>query len=546
MSFPPSTNPDPSQWGPTPPPGPSFPLPPGWAPEPPRLAPPSSQPAWASGPPSHQVHPLAAGSPGWVPPRRPSNGVDRASRLLAIAITLVVVFVVGMGVGGSLVADSPSSAIAGAHGSNGPAATEPANAPSDFDVFWQALKIVQDNFVDKNKTTDQNLTWGAIRGMVDALGDTGHSVFLTPDDVKAENESLNGHVSGIGVVVDSQSSPPTIVSVIPNSPAEQAGLKPGDAILAVDGTDTSSMDPNDVVSHIRGQEGTSVTLSILHKGDTAPSDVTIQRADVAVPASDWAMIPGTDTALIHVLQFSSGSGDAVKKDLQDALDAGAKQIVLDLRGNPGGFVNEAVDTASQFVGSGTIYEEKDRSGNVKPIVAQSGGLATDIPLVVLVDHGSASSAEIVAGAIQGNGRAKIVGETTFGTGTVLNTFTLSDGSAIRLGVLEWLTPKGETIFGKGITPDYTISLPTDGAPLEPSQVKSLSASKIATSGDSQLAAALQVLAGNPPPTPPPSSAPGSGAPSEVPSSPAPSSPTPTSPAPTSPRPPSPAPTSAGS
>src|SRR5262249_41895782 len=162
--------------------------------------------------------------------------------------------------------------------------------------------------------------------------------------VKAENDSLNGHVSGIGVVVDSKSSPPTIVTVIPNSPAEAAGLKPGDTIVAVDGTPTSSMDPNDVVSHIRGQEGTAVTLSILQKGATSPTDITIERADVAVPASDWAMIPGSDTAVIQLLQFSSGSADAVKQDLQQALDAGAKKIVLDLRGNPGGFVNEAVTT----------------------------------------------------------------------------------------------------------------------------------------------------------------------------------------------------------
>ena len=203
-------------------------------------------------------------------------------------------------------------------------------------------------------------------------------------------------------------------------------------------------------------------LSILHHGANEPTDISIERADVAVPASSWAMIPGTDTAVIQVLQFSSGSGDAATKDLQTALDAGAKQIVLDLRGNPGGYVNEAVKLASQFLDKGTVYEEQDRDGNVTPIDAQGGGIATQIPLVVLVDHGSASSAEIVAGALQGNDRAKLVGETTFGTGTVLNTYTLSDGSAIRLGVLEWLTPTGQTIFGKGITPDYVVSLPSDG------------------------------------------------------------------------------------
>jgi carboxyl-terminal processing protease len=444
-----------------------------------------------------QPRPLVPGSTGWVgAPPAAKRSSDRVGGLLAVAITLLVVFVIGIGVGGSLV-DSSSGGTAG----NGAAAlpSTPAGAPSDIGVFYEALKLVQDKFVDPSKASDQNLTWGAIRGMVDALGDTGHSVFLTPDEVKAENDSLNGHVSGIGVVVDNRQVPPTIVSVVPGSPAEAAGLKPGDVIVGVNGKSTDSMNPSDIVQLIRGDAGTTVTLSILHKGANEPTDVSIQRADVAVPASSWAMIPGTDTAVLQVLQFSSGSGDAATKNLQAALDAGAKQIVLDLRGNPGGYVNEAVQVASQFLDKGTVYEEKDRDGNVKPIEAQGGGIATQIPLVVLVDHGSASSAEIVAGALQGNDRAKIVGETTFGTGTVLNTYTLSDGSAIRLGVLEWLTPTGQTIFGKGITPDYVVSLPSDGAQMDPSQISAASGpSAIDASGDSQLSAALQVLAGHPP------------------------------------------------
>jgi carboxyl-terminal processing protease len=544
MTFAPSNDPrrtDPYGWQAVPPAGgPAYPLPPAWSPAPSGWTPEQpqypSQPAqtWDGRASRPQALPIPSGSTGWVAipsPSRPGAG-ERAGRLLAVAITLVVVFVVGLSLGGSLTNGSGDdltglSSGAGAHRS--PAPSTPANAPSDFGVFWQALKIVQDNFVDPSKTTDQNLTWGAVRGMVDALGDTGHSVFLTPDQVKAESDSLNGHVSGIGVIVDSRQSPPTIISVIPDSPAAAAGLRAGDTILAVDGKSTASMDPSDVVSQIRGDAGTSVTLSIQHKDDNAATDVTIERADVAVPASTWGMVKGGDTAVIHVLQFSSGAADAVKENIQNALDAGAKQIVLDLRGNPGGYVNEAVDTASQFVGSGTIYEERDRSGSTKPIAAEGGGLATDVPLVVLVDQGSASSSEIVAGAIQGNDRAKVVGETTFGTGTVLNTYTLSDGSAIRLGVLEWLTPTGETIFGKGITPDYKVSLPSDGTPLEPSQVASMTAAEIAKSSDTQLATALQVLAGNPPPTPSaaPSESPApseSGAPSEAPPSPAPTDP----------------------
>jgi carboxyl-terminal processing protease len=231
------------------------------------------------------------------------------------------------------------------------------------------------------------------------------------------------------------------------------------------------------------------------------------------------MIPGTTTAVVQVLQFSSGSGDAATKDIQGALDAGATQIVLDMRGNPGGYVNEAVKVASQFLDKGTVYQERDRKGDVKSIDATGGGIATQIPLVVLVDRGSASSAEIVAGALQGNHRAKLVGETTFGTGTVLNTYALSDGSAIRLGVLEWLTPTGQTIFGKGITPDYEIAMPSGGAPMDTSQIAaSTGPGAVESSGDAQLAAALQVLAGHPPASsatpaaPQPSGSPGAGSP----------------------------------
>ena len=239
-------------------------------------------------------------------------------------------------------------------------------------------------------------------------------------------------------------------------------------ILAVDGTSTETIEPSDIVSRIRGAAGTQVTLTIRHVGDSASVDVTITRADVVVPASSWGMLPGTQIADVHVQQFSSGAGKAAMDNIQAALDAGATKIVLDLRGNPGGYVNEAVTLASQFIPEGsTVYEEKNRAGDVNPVKAESGGIAVNSPLVVLIDQGSASAAEIVSGAIQGNHRGKLVGEKTFGTGTVLNTFTLSDGSAIRLGVLEWLTPTGETIFGKGITPDVVVALPTDGVALDP-------------------------------------------------------------------------------
>ncbi|MEA2621334.1 MAG: carboxyl-terminal processing protease [Chloroflexota bacterium] len=446
--------------------------------------------------------PLPALPHGWVasPPVVTPPPPNPAPRLAALLVSLLLVFVVGFAAGDAIhvepIAVFPGTTEPTAQppgGSPVAGATVPPDAPSDIGVFWEALKVVKDNFVDPSKLTDQNLTWGAIRGMVDALGDTGHSTFLTPEQVTAQQDSLNGRVSGVGIVVDSRTPPPVIVSVIPGSPAAAAGLRAGDVILAVDGTATDTLQSNDVVQRIRGAPGTTVVLTVRHPGDTATTDVSVVRADIAVPVSTWAMVPGTTVADIHVIQFSTGAADTAKQQLQAALAAGATKVVLDLRGNPGGYVPEAINLASQFIADGIVYEERDRSGNVKPVRSVPGGVATEAPLVVLVDSGSASASEIVAGAIQGNQRGELVGEKTFGTGTVLNTFELSDHSAILLGVLEWLTPTGETIFGKGITPDVVVTLPADGTLVEPSQLETMSPADFTASKDTQLQKAVELL-----------------------------------------------------
>jgi carboxyl-terminal processing protease len=375
-----------------------------------------------------------------------------------------------------------------------PGETLPPNVPADFGVFWQALKLTQDNFVDTGKLTDENLTWGAIRGMIDALGDTGHSVFMTPDQLKAEQDNLQGKLTGIGVIVDQRSGAPIVVSVIDGSPAAGAGILAGDTIVAVDGKSTDRMTADQVVTAIRGPAGTTVTLTLRRAGTTGTIDISIVRQSITIPAVSWTMVPGTHIADVRVVQFSSGLADAAKTAIQAARDAGATKIVMDMRGNPGGFVSEAVDLASQFVGDGgVIYEEKDRSGAIKSIPAKPGGIATELPMVMLVDFGTASSSEIFAGAIQGNNRGKVIGVQTFGTGTVLGTFTLPDGSAIRLGIIEWLTPKGETIFNKGITPDVEVKLPDGGSIVEPGQLKGMTSDQFAASTDTQLQKAVQLL-----------------------------------------------------
>ena len=204
------------------------------------------------------------------------------------------------------------------------------------------------------------------------------------------------------------------------------------------------------------------------------------------------MVPGTDTALLYLDSFSTGSADAVIKALDEIKTAGADRLIFDLRGNPGGYVNEAVKIASQFLSEGVVYIDRDADGNETPQKVTPGGVALDIPMVVLVDQNTASSSEIVSGALQDAGRAQIVGVTTFGTGTVLGEFELSDKSALRIGTVEWLTPKGRQIWHNGITPDVIVERPSDVQPLVPDAVRDLTPAEVKTIDDPQLTKALEL------------------------------------------------------
>ena len=285
-----------------------------------------------------------------------------------------------------------------------------------------------------------------INGLVDSLGDPGHTVFLTPDQVKSENEQLNGQITGIGVYLGDSGGGPFISSVISGSPAAKAGLKSGDRIIAIDGASAENLSNEEVSKLIRGAEGTPVSLTVIHPRSDAPVSVTIVRAKIDVPAVTWTMIPGTSLADIAISGFSADTGQQFTNALRGAKQAGATGVVLDLRNNPGGFVDEAVNVTSQLLGSGNVYIRKTADGEKIPVPVKPGGIATDMPVAVLVDYGTASSAEITSGALQDAKRAPIIGVRTYGTGTVLNNFALSDGSAVRLGVEEWLTPSGDAIF----------------------------------------------------------------------------------------------------
>ena len=409
---------------------------------------------------------------------------QRLARRWGAVVLLVAVFTAGITVGHG----SAGLASAGAS----PDIAAPSDAPADFGVFWQAYELLKQNYVDQSKLTDVDLTQGAIRGMVDSLGDTGHSVFLTAEEVKAEQDRLSGHLSGIGVVIDARSGTPLVLSVIDGGPAAKAGMKAGDLILSVDGTLTNHQTVAQIVDEVRGPAGTTVDLHVRHR-DGSEEDLSMVRADITVPTVTSALVPGTHIAVVRLAQFSAGAGDEVKAAVQAALDKDATGIVLDLRGNPGGLADEAVNVASVFLPSGVVYQTQDRAGDIKKTEVKPGAIAPQVPLVVLVDYGSASSSEIVAGALQDNQRAQVVGGRTFGTGTVLNTFTLSDGSAISLGVQEWLTPNGDRIFASGIKPDVNVDLPVTGARVDPAEFKGQTHKQFLDNGDTQLQKAVKLL-----------------------------------------------------
>lgn len=368
-----------------------------------------------------------------------------------------------------------------------------AKATLNVPLMGQAAAVIQRNYVDRSAIQRNSLTYGAIGGMVNALGDSGHSTFLSPDMVNELRNEERGEFKGIGVEVGMKEGRVTVIAPLDQSPAQRAGLRAGDAIVKVNGQDVSSWPLSKVVDQITGPAGTKVQLTLLEPTSGHTRDVTITRASIKIREIVWAQIPGTKLAHLRIASFNG----TVSKDLRAALKeiraAGMQGIVLDLRDNPGGILDEAIDSASEFVSGGNVLLIKDSNGKITPQPAKKGGIATDIPLVVLVNKGSASAAEIMAGALQDNRGAKLVGETTFGTGTVLEQFNLTDGSALLLAIQEWLTPKGQSFWHKGITPQIQVLLPENVTPVLPENERTMTPAQFQSSADKQLLRAIEVL-----------------------------------------------------
>lgn len=369
--------------------------------------------------------------------------------------------------------------------------------PPEYQTLWQAREIIQNHYVDRTALSEQRLAYGAIAGMVEALGDTGHSRFLSPEMMEAESQALSGDFEGIGAELTMKNGIPVVVTPMENSPAEQAGIRAGDIIVAVDGEDTGEMDLSQIIQRVRGPKGTTVVLTVLHEGEDQVEDISIVRARIPLINVSAQMIPGTQVLLVRIGSFSERVSDDLEKALADGKANGAQKVILDLRNSPGGLLDQAIAVASQFLSDGVVMQEQDAQGNRRSLAVKPGGAATEMPLAVLINQGTASAAEIVSGAVQDQGRGQLIGQTTFGTGTVLNQFELDDGSALLLATRQWLTPNGRVIWHQGIEPDISLALPGDARLVTPSRLRMMKPGEFEATDDVQLLKALEVLSAAP-------------------------------------------------
>ena len=373
---------------------------------------------------------------------------------------------------------------------------------SYLSLFDQAWQIVDQNYVDRKAVNYKQMSYQAIQAMLGVLGDTGHTRFLTPQDVQAEKQQLSGTFVGIGIYLkqDSKTKDIIITGTIPGSPAEKTGFKSGDIITAVNGTNVVGKGLDTIHSLIEGPAGTSVSVTVKRPSTNSTLTIKVTREQITVPNVVMHYIAEDHIADIQIVQFSDGTSTQLKDALTQAKKLGATKIILDLRDNPGGYLQEAINTASEFMGGNkTVLIEQDSSGNRQYDKVTGQTVNTTDPIVVLVNGNTASAAEIVSGALQDNHRAIIMGTKTFGTGTVLQEYDLSDGSALLLGTSEWLTPDGHFIRTDKITPNIVVPLSPNASELTPdiANQQNMTKQQILDSGDNQLVSAIKYLEGHP-------------------------------------------------
>lgn len=386
----------------------------------------------------------------------------------AVIVFLVVGIVVGMLAGRAWTkAESPA---AGQHigsstttgfvlgiGQAPPAGV--ANQDVEFKEFWDAWNIIKDRYYQQ-PISDKTLFYGALKGMTEAMGDP-YTDFFEPQGAEDFQNALSGKFYGIGAEIGLKDGAITVVAPLPDTPADKAGIKAGDMIAKIDGTETTNFTTEQAVSMIRGDKGTKVTLTIYRPSTKKTFDLDIIRDEIQVKSVNLKWVEGKNIAIITVTNFNTDTKDLFDKAVDEAVRKDAKGVILDLRNDPGGFLDTAVYMAGEWVGDSVVVKERKAGKIFEELHGTGKKRLAGLPTVVLVNGGSASASEIVTGALQDYKAATVVGTKTFGKGSVQDYVNLKDGSAIKITIAEWLTPNERTINKTGLQPDVTVDMTND-------------------------------------------------------------------------------------
>lgn len=327
----------------------------------------------------------------------------------------------------------------------------------DFSPFWIAWNVVDSKFVENNGADSQKRVWGAIEGMVKSLGDP-YTVFFPPQESKMFKEDIQGNFSGVGMEIGVRKGFLTVIAPLKGTPAYRSGIKTGDKIIKIDDTLSADMMSDEAARLIRGDKGTAVKLTIIREGEDEPIEITIIRDTIQIPALDTEIKEG-GVFVIKIYSFSGTSSNEFRKALREFINSGSGKLILDLRGNPGGYLDAAVDIASWFLPLGkTVAREK--FGNGEEFLYNSKGydIFKNLPMVILINGGSASASEILAGALSEHGIAALVGEKTFGKGSVQELVQITPETSLKITIARWLTPKGKSISKEGLEPDIKVEI----------------------------------------------------------------------------------------
>lgn len=326
----------------------------------------------------------------------------------------------------------------------------------DFSLFWEAWNKLKEKSVAD--IDSKELMYGSISGLLSSLDDP-YTTFMSPAENKRFKEDIQGEFSGIGVELTVKNNMPTVVAPISGSPAEKAGIKANDLIVEVDGVKTSEIGFNEIIDKIRGNAGTTVKLKVLSQNSEDAKEISIERQNIVVKSVEWSIRNNSDKKImvVQIKQFGDDTEKLFEEMSKEAVNSKVDGVILDLRNNPGGYLETAIDLASYFIKDGVVVTEKGKDSKAKEYKAKGQAKLANIPTAVLINNGSASASEILAGALRDRLKSVLIGEKSFGKGSVQELIDLSDGSAVKITVAKWYTPNGNQINGEGISPDIAIT-----------------------------------------------------------------------------------------